>query len=117
MWCTIPLNLIKAQTGYITSSFFLQAVQTVSPRRASEPAIKSTPASKTETALRTAKRLQPPASEECPYCKRSFGTKAYDRHVEWCREKARIAPQKSHTANVAKVRLEARTKYRAPCLK
>ncbi|XP_050325080.1 mucin-5AC isoform X2 [Bactrocera neohumeralis] len=67
-----------------------------------------------------AKRIQPPPAEQCPHCERCFGPKAYDRHVEWCKEKALQASIK-HTAkteqNLAKERLEARTKYRAPCLK
>ncbi|XP_059224613.1 titin homolog isoform X2 [Stomoxys calcitrans] len=61
-------------------------------------------------------------SEQCPHCDRCFGLKAYDRHVEWCKEKALQASIKQQASNkteenVAKARLEARTKYRAPCLK
>ncbi|XP_067626310.1 serine-rich adhesin for platelets isoform X2 [Eurosta solidaginis] len=67
------------------------------------------------------KRIQQsPAAEQCPHCERCFGPKAYDRHVEWCKEKALQASikQTSKTEqNLAKERLEARTKYRAPCLK
>lgn len=59
-----------------------------------------------------------PTAEPCPHCGRSFGPKAYDRHVEWCKEKARIAnSQYNPSVNVAKERLQARTKYKAPCLK
>ncbi|XP_061391700.1 zinc finger C2HC domain-containing protein 1A-like, partial [Musca vetustissima] len=60
-------------------------------------------------------------SEQCPHCDRCFGLKAYDRHVEWCKEKAlqdsikKQASSKSEE-NAAKARLEARTKYKAPCL-
>lgn len=67
-----------------------------------------------------AKRIQPPPAEQCPHCERCFGPKAYDRHVEWCKEKALQASIKQTTKteqNLAKERLEARTKYRAPCLK
>nr|XP_036231547.1 homeobox protein 5 isoform X3 [Bactrocera oleae] len=67
-----------------------------------------------------AKRIQPPPAEQCPHCERCFGPKAYDRHVEWCKEKALQASIKHTTKteqNLAKERLEARTKYRAPCLK
>ncbi|CAH0563983.1 unnamed protein product [Brassicogethes aeneus] len=55
-------------------------------------------------------------NERCPSCDRQFGPKAFDRHVEWCKEhKARI--QKSPASNLAaKERLEARTKYRVPPL-
>ncbi|KAJ8915144.1 hypothetical protein NQ315_000396 [Exocentrus adspersus] len=55
-------------------------------------------------------------TERCPSCDRQFGPKAYDRHVEWCKEKK--AQQRIHhsPANVllAKERLEARTKYVPP---
>ncbi|XP_053965259.1 mucin-2 isoform X3 [Anastrepha ludens] len=67
-----------------------------------------------------AKRIQPPPAEQCPHCERCFGPKAYDRHVEWCKEKALQASIKQTAKteqNLAKERLEARTKYRAPCLK
>lgn len=58
-----------------------------------------------------------PQSEPCPYCERCFGAKAYDRHVEWCKEKTRISAHKSNTSSVAKERLQARTQYRAPIVK
>jgi hypothetical protein len=47
--------------------------------------------------------------EKCPHCERNFGPKAFDRHIEWCKEqKARIP--KSPASILAKERLEARTK-------
>ncbi|XP_054265680.1 uncharacterized protein LOC128988433 isoform X1 [Macrosteles quadrilineatus] len=52
--------------------------------------------------------------EACPYCERSFGPKAYDRHLEWCKEKMTRIQPKSPASQRAKERLEARTKYRAP---
>lgn len=56
-----------------------------------------------------------PVSELCPHCDRSFGIKAYDRHVEWCKEKSRLKnPGTTRQLSIAKERLEARTKYRAP---
>ena len=59
-----------------------------------------------------------PVSEQCPQCERFFGLKAYDRHVEWCKEKARIGHQIiTPQTNVAKERLQARTKYKAPSLR
>jgi hypothetical protein len=59
-----------------------------------------------------------PVSERCPHCDRSFGIKAFDRHVEWCKEKSRLKnPNSSMELSMAKERLEARTKYRAPNLK
>lgn len=59
----------------------------------------------------------PTNNERCPFCERQFGPKAFDRHVEWCREhQTRI--QKSPQPNlVAKERLEARIKYRVPQVK
>lgn len=59
----------------------------------------------------------PSSNERCPSCDRHFGPKAFDRHVEWCKErKARI--QKSPASvQMAKERLEARTKYRVPPLR
>ncbi|XP_068084810.1 uncharacterized protein [Anabrus simplex] len=59
--------------------------------------------------------FRPSNHERCPHCDRHFGPKAFDRHIEWCKEqKARIP--KSPASNQAKERLEARTKYRAPPL-
>ena len=66
-----------------------------------------------------AKRAQPPQAEQCPCCGRCFGIKAFDRHVEWCKEKTKITPAKNNSTDLltAKERLAARTQYRAPCLK
>ncbi|KAG7209279.1 hypothetical protein KM043_015395 [Ampulex compressa] len=52
----------------------------------------------------------------CPTCNRQFGIKAYDRHVAWCKERSTRLPVSAAT-NIAKERLEARMKYRAPALK
>jgi len=67
--------------------------------------------------LRSAVAQTRPANhEKCPHCERNFGPKAFDRHIEWCKEqKARIP--KSPASIIAKERLEARTKYRAPLIK
>ncbi|XP_017753073.1 PREDICTED: uncharacterized protein LOC108545801 [Eufriesea mexicana] len=52
----------------------------------------------------------------CPTCNRHFGVKAYDRHVAWCKERiTRVSL--SPATNIAKERLEARMKYRAPAVK
>jgi hypothetical protein len=68
--------------------------------------------------MSSSKKPQPVAAsnERCPFCERQFGHKAFDRHVEWCKEH-RTRIQKS-PANVllAKERLEARTKYKVPPL-
>ncbi|XP_017077811.1 uncharacterized protein LOC108112470 isoform X2 [Drosophila eugracilis] len=67
-----------------------------------------------------AKRIKAPACDRCPHCDRTFNPKAFDRHVEWCKEKAIQANMKSNNSletNKAKERLEARKQYRPPNLK
>ena len=73
----------------------------------------------TNVSARSVKRNLGPVQEQCPHCERHFGIKAYDRHVEWCKEKSRFINNQNSTAslNAAKERLQARTKYKAPCLK
>lgn len=56
------------------------------------------------------------AHERCPTCERQFGPKAYDRHVEWCKERQNRIQKSPVTVLLAKERLEARTKYRVPPL-
>uniref|UniRef100_A0A336KCQ2 CSON005554 protein n=1 Tax=Culicoides sonorensis TaxID=179676 RepID=A0A336KCQ2_CULSO len=73
--------------------------------------------SKSSTMKRVTNQSQ---SEMCPYCERTFGFKAYDRHVEWCKEKAYLKQMSSNnkeTVSAAKERLQARIKYKAPCVK
>lgn len=49
-------------------------------------------------------------NEQCPSCSRFFGPRAFDRHVEFCKEKtARIKVTPSKVSQ-AQERLEARTK-------
>lgn len=55
-------------------------------------------------------QTKPVDSEECPHCARNFGPKSYDRHVEFCREKAQRISTAPVISQVAKERLEARTK-------
>lgn len=72
-----------------------------------------------ETAKPVAKRsfTQQP-TDQCPHCDRCFGVKAYDRHVEWCREKSLIGKNNSSASiSAAKERLQARIKYKAPNMK
>ncbi|XP_039311361.1 uncharacterized protein LOC105195993 [Solenopsis invicta] len=52
----------------------------------------------------------------CPTCNRQFGMRAYDRHVAWCKDRVTQVPV-SQATNLAKERLEARMRYRAPTLK
>ena len=43
---------------------------------------------------------------------------AYDRHVEWCKEKSLIKPNPDpRTVSIAKERLKTRVGYKAPNLK
>ncbi|XP_062136497.1 uncharacterized protein LOC133845882 isoform X6 [Drosophila sulfurigaster albostrigata] len=66
------------------------------------------------------KRIKDTASERCPHCERSFNPKAFDRHVEWCKEKAiqaNIKAANTVETNKAKERMEARKQYRPPNLK
>ncbi|XP_049875629.1 probable cyclin-dependent serine/threonine-protein kinase DDB_G0292550 isoform X3 [Pectinophora gossypiella] len=56
--------------------------------------------------------------QRCPHCNRAFGVRAFERHVEWCADKAKILPAAPaqpppHIAD-AKQRLNARTQYKAP---
>uniref|UniRef100_A0A182NDK3 C2HC/C3H-type domain-containing protein n=1 Tax=Anopheles dirus TaxID=7168 RepID=A0A182NDK3_9DIPT len=62
------------------------------------------------------KRSMSQQNEPCPYCERCFGMKAYDRHVEWCREKALLNRNinSNQTVSAAKERLQARIQYKAP---
>jgi len=53
---------------------------------------------------------KPIDSRECPHCARNFGFKSYDRHVEFCRKKAQRISTAPMISQVAKERLEARTK-------
>lgn len=64
---------------------------------------------------RSLKRTLGPINEVCPHCSRSFGTRSYDRHVEWCKEKSKITSNTlSAQQHLAKERMQARTKYKAP---
>lgn len=58
-----------------------------------------------------------PANERCPSCERQFGPKAFDRHVEWCRERRSRIQKSPASLIVAKERLEARIKYKVPPLR
>jgi hypothetical protein len=48
--------------------------------------------------------------DQCPYCERHFGPKAYDRHIEWCKEHQTRVKAPTQASLEAKERLEARTK-------
>lgn len=53
---------------------------------------------------------KPIDTEACPHCARNFGPKSYDRHVEFCKEKAQRKFSAPVISQIAKERLEARTK-------
>ncbi|XP_055598025.1 uncharacterized protein LOC129747718 isoform X2 [Uranotaenia lowii] len=75
--------------------------------------------STTSTTRPTLKRSLSQQNEPCPYCERCFGFKAYDRHVEWCREKALLSKNANNTQSIsaAKERLQARLQYKVPQIK
>ncbi|XP_043066274.1 putative leucine-rich repeat-containing protein DDB_G0290503 isoform X2 [Drosophila bipectinata] len=88
------------------------------PVAAATPSPAAAPPAPRERSL--AKRIKAPACDRCPHCDRSFNPKAFDRHVEWCKEKAIQATMKSGNSqetSKAKERLEARKQYRPPNLK
>ncbi|XP_052862035.1 mucin-5AC [Anopheles cruzii] len=75
--------------------------------------------SSTSTPKPALKRSMSQQNEPCPYCERCFGMKAYDRHVEWCREKALLSKHVNNNQSIsaAKERYQARIQYRAPQLR
>ncbi|XP_076271746.1 uncharacterized protein LOC143203455 isoform X2 [Rhynchophorus ferrugineus] len=75
----------------------------------------SAPGSPTAKPRSTTSLLNTP-NEQCPSCDRFFGPKAFDRHVEWCKEKKARIQQSPASVQQAKERLEARIKYRVPPL-
>ncbi|XP_062560819.1 uncharacterized protein LOC134225065 isoform X3 [Armigeres subalbatus] len=78
-----------------------------------------TASSSSTTPRPTLKRSLSQQNEPCPYCERCFGFKAYDRHVEWCREKALLTKNANNSQSIsaAKERLQARIQYKAPQIK
>ncbi|XP_023171903.2 homeobox protein 9 isoform X5 [Drosophila hydei] len=103
------------------------AAAPAAPAHAEPPAAPAAPAAAPPSSSRPratersiTRRIKDSATEHCPHCERSFNVKAFDRHVEWCKEKAIQANMKaSNTAETskAKERMEARKKYRPPNLK
>lgn len=88
--------------------------QRVTPTRSDGLGSKETPLAR--RSMR--KQSLGPINEVCQYCGRSFGTRAFDRHVEWCAEKRKITqPTMSAQQHLAKERMQARTKYKAPILR
>jgi len=73
-------------------------------------AVKTTQGEKVNNQLITTLTTKPIDSSECPHCARNFGFKSYDRHVEFCRKKAQRISIAPVISQVAKERLEARTK-------
>ncbi|XP_075980643.1 uncharacterized protein LOC142979544 isoform X3 [Anticarsia gemmatalis] len=84
------------------------------------PTAKPTPKPKPQSVRSAITKVNKPMAElqRCPHCKRAFGMRAFERHVEWCGDKAKILPAApaappQHIAD-AKQRLNARTQYKAP---
>ncbi|XP_063365468.1 putative uncharacterized protein DDB_G0282133 isoform X4 [Cydia amplana] len=86
-----------------------------SPPNTAKAAPKPKPQSIRTTIMKPAADLQ-----KCPHCSRAFGVRAFERHVEWCADKAKILPaapvQPPHVTD-AKQRLNARTQYKAPLVR
>ena len=76
--------------------------------RADEQKVPATPKS-------TPKKKKPTKPEDnyqtCDYCNRKFCQNAFDRHVEFCREKATRLQTSPTKDMVAQAKLMARTKY------
>lgn len=84
-----------------------------SPPNTAKPTPKPKPQSVRNAITKPMAELQ-----RCPHCSRAFGVRAFERHVEWCADKAKILPAApaqppQHVAE-AKQRLNARTQYKAP---
>ncbi|EDX07449.1 GD25497 [Drosophila simulans] len=121
----------KSQTEMVRSTArasMRKAASTLSSNSATEapavaPAASTAPTAPAAPLVRErslAKRIKAPACDRCPHCDRTFNPKAFDRHVEWCKEKAIQATMKSTNSqetSKAKERLEARKQYRPPNLK
>lgn len=90
-------------------------IRRVTPTRSEAPKL----ASQETPSQRRSIRVKPnPINEVCPHCGRSFGSRAFDRHVDWCAEKSKInQPSLSAQQHLAKERMQARTKYKAPTLR
>ncbi|KAF5288334.1 hypothetical protein FQR65_LT12068 [Abscondita terminalis] len=54
------------------------------------------------------------SSDRCLFCDRQFGPRAFDRHVEWCKERTARVKKSPADVMLAKERLAARTKYKVP---
>lgn len=57
---------------------------------------------------------KPVDTKACPHCARNFGPNSYDRHVEFCKEKAQRISTKPVINETARERLIARTKVSVP---
>ncbi|XP_016988731.1 uncharacterized protein LOC108051224 isoform X8 [Drosophila rhopaloa] len=116
----------KSQTEMVRSTArasLRKAASTLSSGSAAEAPPGGAPAAPAAPLVRErslAKRIKAPAGGRCPHCDRSFNPKAFDRHVEWCKEKAiqnNMKSTNSQETSKAKERLEARKQYRPPNLK
>lgn len=120
----LPKNFGLPASRLLDKPISLKPAQIVYPMKKEGSGAKSKPSNRPvlnsmnleeNRSTRTSTRTQP--SEQCSYCQRYFGSKAYDRHVVWCKEKAIQKAINPTNNNAAKDRLYARTNYRAPCLR
>lgn len=87
------------------------------------PIVKPTPKPKPQSVRGAITKVSKPTAElqRCPHCNRAFGVRAFERHVEWCADKAKILPaapaQAPQHITDAKQRLNARTQYKAPLVR
>jgi len=76
---------------------------------------KSEAQSKAPSTPKTAKKKKPTKPEDnyqtCEYCQRKFCATAFERHVEFCREKANRLQTSPTKDMIAQAKLLARTKY------
>ncbi|XP_049767977.1 zinc finger C2HC domain-containing protein 1A-like [Schistocerca cancellata] len=77
-----------------------------------KPERKKTPDIKSKSGI-TSVSPKPRDSEQCPHCERSFCLKAFERHVEWCKDRRAPVTLSPNTLK-AKEMLDARLKYTAP---
>lgn len=108
----------KQQTNLSSVSSIQEPIQRISDKTQRVSPKFETYKAETTRLLGPVKRTLGPVNEVCPHCGRSFGTRAYDRHVEWCKEKSKITSLTlSAQQHLAKERMQARTKYKAPMLR
>uniref|UniRef100_A0A182W3S1 C2HC/C3H-type domain-containing protein n=1 Tax=Anopheles minimus TaxID=112268 RepID=A0A182W3S1_9DIPT len=113
----LPKNFgLPQKTAIPVRKLSLSKTPTFERKEFSPTAMSTSMPSAASTPKPILKRSMSQQNEPCPYCERCFGMKAYDRHVEWCREKALLNRNvnNNQTISAAKERLQARIQYKAP---